>query len=118
VVAAPNPGWAQEVFGNRTWSGCGTRSPRRCGPTSRTRSPPGRSGAAELAARGHALDALELTEVRYHGDGTDLTVGLVPDSRWSGGDETDRNGLAYMPNIPTEEVFTSRTGAAPTARSP
>jgi aminopeptidase len=63
--------------------------------------------AAELAARGRALSALGLTEVRYRGGDTDLTVGLLPDTQWTGGGVTDPDGFPYMPNIPTEEVFTS-----------
>jgi aminopeptidase len=53
------------------------------------------------------LDALRLTEIRYRADGTDLTVGLLPNTRWTGGSGVDDDGHAYMPNIPTEEVFTS-----------
>jgi aminopeptidase len=45
--------------------------------------------------------------MRYRSAGTDLTVGLVPDSRWTGGSMQDPDGLTYMPNIPTEEVFAS-----------
>jgi aminopeptidase len=107
VVAAPNPGWAQEIFGEpdveRLWEAVATAMRLdEADPVAAWR-----DRAAELAARGHALDALDLTEVRYHSAGTDLTVGLAPDSRWTGGGGTDQNGLAYMPNIPTEEVFTS-----------
>jgi aminopeptidase len=107
VVAAPNPGWAREVFGEpdteRLWDAVGTAmrldepDPVACW----------RDRAAELAARGRALDALNLTEVHYRSAGTDLTVGLVPDCRWSGGGDNDPDGIWYMPNIPTEEVFTS-----------
>jgi aminopeptidase len=45
---------------------------------------------------------LELTELRYRGSGTDLTVGLVPRTRWTGGSMDDPDGITYMPNIPTE----------------
>jgi aminopeptidase len=45
--------------------------------------------------------------VRYVGEGTDLTVGLPANARWTGGGMVDPNGIAYLPNIPTEEVFTS-----------
>jgi aminopeptidase len=107
VVAAPNPGWAREVFGEpdveRLWEAVGTAM------RLDTADPVAawRERAAELAARGRALDALDLTEVRYHSADTDLTVGLLPDSRWTGGGGEDKDGIAYMPNIPTEEVFTS-----------
>jgi aminopeptidase len=107
VVPAPNPGWAQEVFGEpdveRLWDAVTTAmrldeaDPVACW----------RERAAQLAARAHMLDTLGLTEIRYRSAGTDLTVGLVPNSRWTGGSMQDPDGLTYMPNIPTEEVFTS-----------
>jgi len=50
----------------------------------------------------HRFDALEL-----RGPGTELTVGLLPTSTWGGGDFTRRDGLRHLPNIPTEEVFTT-----------
>ena len=107
VVAAPNPGWAREVFGEpdveRLWDAVATAM--RLDEADPVAS--WRERAAELAARGRALDALDLAEVHYRGPGTDLTVGLVPDSRWTGGGGEDPDGFAFMPNIPTEEVFTS-----------
>jgi len=107
VAAAPNPGWAREIFGkpdvDRLWAAVATAmrldeaDPVACW----------RERSAQLGARARALNALELTEMRYRGAGTDLTVGLVPDSRWTGGSMQDPDGVTYMPNIPTEEVFTS-----------
>ena len=107
VVAAPNPGWAREVFGEpdveRLWEAVATAMRLdEADPVARWR-----ERAAQLTGRARALDALELTELRYHGAGTDLTVGLVPDTRWTGGSMQDPDGVTYMPNIPTEEVFTS-----------
>ena len=108
VVPAPNPGWAQEVFGEpdveRLWAAVATAM--RLDEADPVAS--WRERAAELAARGRSLNALGLTEMRYRSTaGTDLTVGLVPDSRWTGGSMEDPDGVTYMPNIPTEEVFTS-----------
>ena len=60
-----------------------------------------------LKGRAQALDALDLDGVRYFGDGTDLTVGLLPGCRWTSGSLTTPDGVEYMPNLPTEEVFTS-----------
>jgi aminopeptidase len=107
VVAAPNPGWAAQIFGepdvDRLWEAVGTAmrldSPDPAGEWQRR--------SATLAARAQQLDALELTEVRYVGEGTDLTVGLPANARWTGGGMIDPDGIAYLPNIPTEEVFTS-----------
>ena len=107
VVAAPNPGWAAEVFGEpdmeRLWDAVATAM--RLDEADPVTS--WRERAADLAARARALDALDLTEVRYRSADTDLTVGLVPNARWTGGSMDDPDGVTYMPNIPTEEVFTS-----------
>src|SRR5919201_1370317 len=56
--------------------------------------------------------ARRLTERRFdaihlEGGGTDLTVGLLPTSRWIGGGEETIEGVSHMANLPTEEVFTS-----------
>jgi aminopeptidase len=56
--------------------------------------------------------AERLTERRFdaihlEGPGTDLTVGLLPTSRWIGGGEETVDGVPHMANLPTEEVFTS-----------
>ncbi len=39
--------------------------------------------------------------------GTDLRVGLADDHEWHGGGTTALNGLPCIPNLPTEEVFTT-----------
>ena len=102
AVAAPNPGWAREVFGEpdveRLWEAVATAM--RLDEADPVASWQERN--AELEARGRALSALDLAEVRYRSAGTDLTVGLVPGTQWTGGGDTDPDGLAYMPNIPTE----------------
>jgi aminopeptidase len=107
VVAAPNPGWARQIFGepdtDRLWEAVGTAM--RLDSDDPVAAWQERS--ATLGARARQLDELELTEVRYVGEGTDLTVGLPAAPRWTGGGQTDANGVAYLPNIPTEEVFTS-----------
>ena len=41
-----------------------------------------------------------------------MHVGLLPGVRWLGGGLTSVWGREHVPNIPTEEVFTSPTPAA------
>ncbi|WP_430780092.1 aminopeptidase [Actinoplanes sp. G11-F43] len=107
AVGAPNPGWATQVFGEpdteRLWEAVATAMRLDAEDPAAA----WRERAATLAERGAALDALELTSIRYEGSGTDLTVGLIPGCRWTGGGLVDAAGVPYMPNIPTEEVFTS-----------
>ena len=50
----------------------------------------------------HHFDA-----IRLEGPGTDLTVGLLPTSLWEGGSATTVDGIEHMPNVPTEEVYTT-----------
>jgi aminopeptidase len=58
----------------------------------------------EVAAQ---LDSLRLDALRFEGPGTDLTVGLLPGSRWRGARVSTVDGIVHAPNIPTEEVFTT-----------
>jgi aminopeptidase len=53
------------------------------------------------------LDGLGLDRVRFEGPGTDLTVGLLPSSRWRAAKFETVDGVEHQPNIPTEEVFTT-----------
>jgi aminopeptidase len=107
VVAAPNPGWARQVFGepdtDRLWAAVATAMRLDADdPVTAWR-----ERTATLAERARQLDKLELRELRYVGEGTDLTVGLPAGTRWAGGGLVDADGIDYLPNIPTEEVFTS-----------
>jgi aminopeptidase len=45
--------------------------------------------------------------VRFEGPGTELTVGLLPTSVWEGGTTTTVDGVEHLPNVPTEEVYTT-----------
>jgi aminopeptidase len=55
------------------------------------------------------LDDLDLDALTFVGPGTDLTVGLLPSSRFArdGGRATTRTGIQHVPNLPTEELFTT-----------
>jgi aminopeptidase len=55
------------------------------------------------------LDSLDLDALHFSGPGTDLTVGLLPSSRFAkeGGSSQTRTGVRHVPNLPTEEVFTT-----------
>lgn len=40
-------------------------------------------------------------------NGTDLTVGLADQARWESAASKNEKGVVFLPNIPTEEVFTA-----------
>ena len=60
-----------------------------------------------LQARSALLNERRFDAVRFRGPGTDLTLGLLPHSRWYGGASKTNLGLRYVPNLPTDEVYTS-----------
>jgi aminopeptidase len=54
-----------------------------------------------------ALNARRFDAIRLRGEGTDLTVGLLPSSTWTGGAMDTVGGISHIANVPTEEVFTA-----------
>ena len=67
-----------------------------------------RAHVEKLGARAKLLNDMRIDSLRYRGPGTDLTVGLLPESRWQGCESTTSvDGIHYVANMPTEEVFTT-----------
>src|SRR3954452_12945836 len=107
VVAAPNAGWATQVFGEpdveRLWQAVAVAT--------RLDQPDPvaawRDHLANLDRREAALDREHFDAVRFRGPGADLTTGLLPQAQWLTGTSTSKAGTVYVPNIPTEEVFAS-----------
>jgi aminopeptidase len=62
---------------------------------------------AGLQKRAALLNEKRYSALRYRGPGTDFTLGLADDHLWLGGGTTAGNGLYCIPNMPTEEVFTT-----------
>lgn len=110
IVAAPNEGWARQVFGEpdleRLWEAVSVALRLDAGGPEEVVEE-WRRHRDKLGVRAAALTRLELDAVRYHGEGTDLTAGLVKNAVWTGGGLHTNAGVEYMPNLPTEEVFTS-----------
>jgi aminopeptidase len=78
----------------------------------------------DLEARRDYLNRQSLRRLELHAPGTDLSIELPELHRWEGGSSRTSNPkhpmpIAYVPNIPTEEVFTMphRFGVNGTARS-
>ena len=61
----------------------------------------------QLETVSEKLNGLALDALRYEGPGTDLTVGLLPGSRWMSARMTTVHGITHTVNIPTEETFTT-----------
>ena len=107
IVAMPNPAWAKQVFGepdaDRLWQAV-EKAVRLDAddPVARWRAHIKRLDTIARALAERHFDALH-----YRGPGTDLTVGLLPRSRWMCANFQTAFGVFHVPNLPTEEVFTS-----------
>ena len=62
----------------------------------------------DLRERCAYLNGLGIEKLVYKaGNGTDFSVGIMPEGRFAGGSETSRQGIEFNPNMPTEECFIS-----------
>jgi aminopeptidase len=64
-----------------------------------------RADALEAVAR--RLDERRFDAIHFEGPGTDLTVGLLPTSRWEAARIETAGGIVHMANVPSEEVNTA-----------
>jgi aminopeptidase len=107
IVAYPNEGWAEKVFGEpdveRLWDAVAYTVRLDEDDTVAA----WEEHIADLDRRATALNGHGFDAVRFRGPGTDLTVGLLPISRWRSGTITTAWGRRHFPNMPTEEVFTT-----------
>ena len=62
----------------------------------------------DLQDRCAFLNGLGIKTLHYTaGNGTDFTVGMIPEAEFKGGGDTSLQGIFFNPNIPTEECFIS-----------
>lgn len=71
--------------------------------------------AEELKVAAEKLNNLGIDTLRFQGTEldsnpgvkTDLTVGLLPGSIWKSIESSTKSGVVFLPNLPSEEVFTT-----------
>ncbi len=66
-----------------------------------------KSRAATLTDAARRLTERRFDALHFEGPGTDLTIGLLPSSSWMAAQFETADGIPHMPNLPTEEVFTT-----------
>jgi aminopeptidase len=107
VVAYPNEGWAETVFGEpdleRLWGA--VSSAVRLDEQDPVAA--WKSHVDRLTKRARIMTERGFDAVRFRGPGTDLTIGLIPKSVWITARTTTSWGHEFIPNMPTEEVFTT-----------
>jgi aminopeptidase len=110
IAAYPTPSWASKVFPDaagdeqtdRLWSAlfqvCRLYHPDPVAAWQKH--------IADLEARCQFLTRRQYQALHFTAPGTDLTVGLAERHRWMGGSIQSASGINFVPNLPTEEVFT------------
>lgn len=107
IVTYPSEGWAQVVYGEpdveRLW--------RDIISFMRLDQPDPvaawKDHLATLEHRAAQMNERRFDRLEFKGPGTDLSVGLLPESIWHAASFTTRWGQKHIPNMPTEEVFTT-----------
>ena len=107
ILAAPNAGWATQVFGEPDVESLWEAVARATRLDESDLVGTWRAHTSRLQARADGLNAHGFDAVRFRGPGTDLTIGLIPGARWLSARGETAAGIEHVPNIPTEEVFTS-----------
>lgn len=108
AVAAPGPVWASKVLGSNSsvdelW--------KKLMPILRLdkENPVNewKELANKLVERSNKLTDMKLDKLIFTGPGTNMEIGLIKNSLFKGGHVKAANGRMFIPNIPTEEVFTT-----------
>ena len=111
IAAVPGAAWAKKLFPTLRTSQAVEKLWEAILSTSRVDDDPVAAWDAhnrDLKNRCDYLNGLGIRELRYHSvNGTDFTVGMIPEAQFCGGGETSLQGIFFNPNIPTEECFIS-----------
>ena len=111
IAAVPGKAWAKKVFPGERTSVAVEKLWEAILSTSRVDEDPIKAWEkhnADLKKRCDYLNSLGIKELHYTADnGTDLTVGMIPEAIFCGGAEMSSQNIVFNPNIPTEECFIS-----------
>ena len=111
IAAVPGVAWAKKVFPNETKARAVEKLWEAILHTCRVDDDPiaaWNAHNADLQARCDHLNSLGIASLEYHAsNGTNLTVGMIPEAQFCGGGEYTIGGSYFNPNLPTEECFIS-----------
>lgn len=111
VAALPTPKWAAKVFNTEPSQEAVERLWQVMEPILRLdrESPTDEwhEHARMLKARARRFSDMNINLLHFQTENTDLRVGLLPGSIWIGGGGEKPDGRTFLPNVPTEEVFTT-----------
>ncbi len=111
IAAVPGKAWAKKVFPGERTSVAVEKLWEAILATSRVNEDPIKAWEdhnKDLHDRCEYLNNLGIQKLHYTADnGTNLTVGMIPEAVFCGGCETAKTGISFNPNIPSEECFIS-----------
>jgi aminopeptidase len=111
IVAGATPAWAASMFPSDTAEIALAKCWEAIFQTTRINTPDPiaawKTHDAGLHSRAAQLNEKRYAALQYRGPGTDFRLGLADDHLWLGGGTTAGNGLYCIPNMPTEEVFST-----------
>ena len=111
IAAVPGAAWAKKVFPGERTSVAMEKLWEAILATSRVNDDPIKAWEdhnKNLHDRCAYLNGLGIEKLHYTAaNGTDLTVGMIPEGRFCGGQETSKRNISFNPNIPSEECFIS-----------
>lgn len=111
IAAVPGVAWAKKVFPGLPKGKAVEKLWEAILYTSRVTDDPVKAWEehnADLHGRCAYLNSLGIESLHYTAEnGTDLTVGMIPEAVFRGGGDKSLQGIFFNPNIPTEECFIS-----------
>ena len=111
IAAVPGKAWAKKVFPGLRPAAAVEKLWEAILMTSRVNDDPIKAWEEhnkDIHSRCDYLNSLGIESLHYTADnGTDFTVGMIPEGIFCGGAETSRQNIVFNPNIPSEECFIS-----------
>lgn len=111
IAAVPGVKWARKIFPKCSDAEAVEKLWDAILDTSRVTSDPVQAWTdhnEDLRRRCAYLNSLQIRSLHYtSANGTDLTVGMIPEAEFKGGCDTSLKGISFNPNIPSEECFIS-----------
>ncbi len=111
IAAVPGVKWARKIFPKCSDAEAVEKLWDAILDTSRVTNDPVQAWTdhnEDLRRRCAYLNSLQIRSLHYtSANGTDLTVGMIPEAEFKGGCDTSLKGISFNPNIPSEECFIS-----------
>lgn len=111
VVSTASPSWAKKVFPNVSLEEAQEKLWEEIFVSCRINTPDPVAAwnqhIEKLKQYRDYLNTQRFSALHYSAPGTDLTIGLPDKQLWQGAQAEFKNGITGIPNLPTEEVFTT-----------